>query len=357
MPTFPPTPKSGRSFRFKLLVTVLSIAIVAGSFLLTFALLSGSQTNPLKVSTSGTKKKTQVPIITKTVPGLQLTAGKDYGNRYAKGVLPVGDGKYSTASAKKGSVYTCATYAQNLQQTQGGAGTRGPWFSADGKTYDITKKVHVSGKVTWIPQFSETLSGNKRTIVTNDLPSHPTGVFPIASSDPAYLYDRNPNSIKAQSLTFNLPASPTYGTPQCMGGEAGIMLSGVALFNGFDAGGRDAGAWEVQDDCSGHPQKEGEYHYHTLSSCIGDISTSKIIGYALDGFPITGPKISANNILTTADLDECHGIFSPLIVNGKSTLSYHYVMTQDFPYSVSCFRSAATQAKDPNHSGLPPMQP
>jgi hypothetical protein len=133
-----------------------------------------------------------------------------------------------------------------------------------------------------------------------------------------------------------------------MGGEVGVMLTGVAIFNGFDAGGRDAGAWEVQDSCGGHPQKSGEYHYHTLSSCIKDISVKTVIGYALDGFPITGPTVAPNNILTTADLDECHGITSSYMVDGKTVTGYHYVMTQDFPYSVSCFRAQAIK---------PPGQP
>jgi hypothetical protein len=42
--------------------------------------------------------------------------------------------------------------------------------------------------------------------------------------------------------------------------------------------------------------------------------------------------------LTTDDLDECHGITSEITLDGKKTTIYHYVMTMDFPYSVSCFR-------------------
>ena len=66
-----------------------------------------------------------------------------------------------------------------------------------------------------------------------------------------------------------------------------------------------------------------------------------VIGFALDGFPITGPMVAAHNILTTADLDECHGITSEIELDGKTVTMYHYVMTQDFPYSVSCFRGTA----------------
>lgn len=135
-----------------------------------------------------------------------------------------------------------------------------------------------------------------------------------------------------------------------MGGEVGVMLTGVALFNAFDAGGRDAGAWEIQDACEGHPQGSGLYHYHTLSSCIKDVSVSTVVGFALDGFPITGPKVGDKNYLTTSDLDECHGIVSEVTLDGKKTTTYHYVMTQDFPYSASCFRSKAIQSPG-QHAG------
>jgi hypothetical protein len=130
------------------------------------------------------------------------------------------------------------------------------------------------------------------------------------------------------------------------------MMTGIALFDAFDAGGRDAGAWEVQDGCNGHPQVTSEYHYHTLSSCIHDTSVNTVIGFALDGFPITGPKVGDGNILTTSDLDECHGITSTITLDEKQVETYHYVMTQDFPYSASCFRAPAT--RPPGQPGGPP---
>lgn len=284
---------------------------------------------------------TPKPTAAPKTQGLVLDTSKNYGNTYANGLLPVGDGHYTTDKPKVGYVYACSPYAQNIKADTAGAETRGPWFTNSNTQYDLNKKVHVLGSVTWQAQFTNTVNGSVRTIVTNDLPSHPTGIFPIAATDPAYQYDKNPNTIKDQTLTYALSNSPTYNTtPNCMGGQSGVMLTGIALFNGFDAGGRDAGAWEVQDSCSGHPEKEGEYHYHTLSSCIKDVSVSTVLGYALDGFPITGPKVGENNMLTTSDLDECHGITSAYFVNGKSVTGYHYVMTQDFPYSVSCFRAA-----------------
>jgi hypothetical protein len=200
--------------------------------------------------------------------------------------------------------------------------------------------------VTWPGSITVAVDGGTRTIVTNDLPKdHTTGVFPVASDDPAASIDPNPNAIKAQSMTYALNADPsTDAQPHCMGGQVGVMTTGVELFNAFDALLRDAGAWEVQDGCQGHPERTGAYHYHSLSSCIADVGIETVIGFALDGFPITGPKVGEHNLLTTADLDKCHGITSEITLDATRVTTYHYVMTQDFPYSVSCFRSTPAKA-------------
>lgn len=364
-----PSPSSDKSTR-KRAFTVASIIVVVVIVAASFWLLGRHSTKPVASSKKAnvTAAKTTVPqpdqLPQQTVEGLQLDKTKNYGNKYADGKLPVGDGKYSTTGAQKGYIYTCSTYAQNLATDNGGAQVRGPWFTSNNTEYDINKKVAVSGKVNWQSVHSFDVSGTSLIVSSNDLPDHPTGVFPVASSDAAHQIDPNPNSIKSQTVSYTLALNPTYGAPQCMGGQSGIMTTGVKLFNGFDAGGRDAGAWEVQDSCSGHPQGDGEYHYHTLSSCITDTSVSTVIGYALDGFPITGPKVGANNILTTSDLDECHGIVSTINLHGKQTTTYHYVMTQDFPYSVSCFRSTPIQTNpgpgqggSSQKTGTPPPRP
>ena len=332
-------PKSNNK-RNIIIALVIILVAAAGSYFI-------SHSSKKSVATVTPKIAIKQPLVTTpAMPGLQLDPAKNYGNKYANGLLPVGDGKYVSDVAKAGYVYTCSGYASNLKTAQGGAGSRGPWFSSDNTQYDINKKLHVQGSVTWQGNLADKLAGTTRTITTNDLPNHATGTFPISASDPAYAYDRNPNTITSQSLSYALSSGPSYGDSKCMGGEAGVMLTGVALFNAFDAGGRDAGAWEIQDSCGGHPQKSGEYHYHTLSSCIKDTNVKTVIGFALDGFPITGPQVGANNILTTADLDECHGLTSQIVLDGKTVTSYHYVMTQDFPYSVSCFR--ATPVQPPN---------
>ncbi|HEX5447679.1 MAG TPA: YHYH protein [Candidatus Saccharimonadales bacterium] len=344
-----PSQASPRSYNklINVVLTIVVLGVVASALYWALGGKSQPAANTAQMSAVSQSKKQPVSIgnsTAQTSSAIQLDPNKNYGNKYARGVLPVGDGKYTSSGPKQGYIYACAGYANNLASRAGGAGRRGPWFIGTTK-YDINKKLHVQGAKLWQADFSNRVSGTTRTIITNDLPSKPTGVFPISPTDPAYAYDRNPNNIQGQTFTYKLDANPTSGNPSCIGGDVGIMLTGVVLFSGLDAGGRDAGAWEVQDSCDGHPQSDGIYHYHTLSSCINNISVKTVIGFALDGFPITGPKVGEHNFLTTDDLDECHGLTSQVVLDGKKVTTYHYVMTQDYPYSISCFR--ATPIKSP----------
>lgn len=336
------SPPSKKPYKKTALIIFAVIVLLGITALVFWKLGKNSDTKDDTSKTSSSTQTSTQTDKTATEQGLQLDPAKDYGNKYANGLLPVGDNQYTTSGAEKGKIYVC--HANFVPAGQAGAQVRGPWFVNNNTQYDINKKAHISGHVNWQPSMNVAIQGNTRVVTTNDLPDHYTGTFPVGRTDPARQYDANPNTISAQSLTYNLAANPTYGSPNCVGGEVGVMLTGVALFDGFDAGGRDAGAWEVQDDCEGHPQNKGEYHYHTLSSCITDQSVKTVLGYALDGFPITGPKVGDNNFLTTSDLDECHGITSPIVLDGKTVTMYHYVMTEDFPYSVSCFRSTPIQA-------------
>lgn len=249
--------------------------------------------------------------------------------------LPVDDYRYTTAGPKKTYVYSCQS---SFPPAQPSASL--PWVS--GSTWNLREKVAVSGSVTWTSSLTVSRRGLKRTIAGNDLPEHATGTFPIAPSDPAYAYDRNPNSISAQTMSYAIPASPSIAkTPSCLNmGAIGVMLTGAQLFNAFDANGRDAAVHELLDSCWGHPQEQGAYHYHTFSACMGDSSSghSKLLGYALDGFGIYGPRGQDGTVLASKDLDECHGHTHTITWNGKRVTMYHYHFTYDFPYSLGCYR-------------------
>jgi hypothetical protein len=49
-------------------------------------------------------------------------------------------------------------------------------------------------------------------------------------------------------------------------------------------------------------------------------------------------------LLTSADLDECHGHTHAIPWNGKMVVMYHYHATWDFPYTVGCLRGAYSMA-------------
>ena len=188
-------------------------------------------------------------------------------------------------SPKNGYLYACQTRFAPVPSVTG------PWIHGD--TYDADEKPTIAGEVDWPnASISVTLEGDTHVVRANNLPTHPTGVFPVSPSDPAYRYDRNPNSIREQDILLRLPANPkTAAQPSCVPmGMVGFTLVGGAIYNAIDAGGNDAPAHEIQDKCDGHPQRAGQYHYHSLSPCMPsgrDASGgSELIGYALDGFGI-----------------------------------------------------------------------
>jgi hypothetical protein len=266
--------------------------------------------------------------------------------------LPLGDGKLSNAP-KAGWIWPCHT-----EPDAGGAGRDGPWIKGDG-TYDLTAKAVVPGSVSWPHRFSIQVQQGRRVFSSNDLPPHPTGLFPIPADSTAYQYDRNPNRISEQNIFLELPANPVIAAqPSCAPGAVGILLSGVSLFNALDAPGRDAVAHETQDQCQGHPQVSGVYHYHSVSTCVEKSrpanAHSPLVGYMVDGFGIYGRYGEGGKLLTSADLDECHGHTHKIDWDGKPVTMYHYHATWDFPYTAGCMRGSYRMSDVMKLSGPPP---
>ena len=59
---------------------------------------------------------------------------------------------------------------------------------------------------------------------------------------------------------------------------------------------------------------------------------SELLGYMLDGFPIFGPRDPTGE--PTKDLDECGGHDG----HSEEPTGYHYHFTDEYPYSIECFR-------------------
>ena len=256
---------------------------------------------------------------------------------FSSGSQPVGS-QISTSRAAVGSIFLC-----RMMSGQGGAQVAGPWIR--GSQWYPGEKVKVDGASNLKGSVSGSLSAGRRVISGNGLPATSlAGTFPVSSTSTAYQYDRNPNTIQGYSLNVSVPATPQVaGSPSCLdGGAIGYSTNGVAIYNALDGGNRDAAAYETLDKCWGHPERSGQYHFHTMSTCVGGGSAtenSPVWGFMLDGFPITGPWENGAK-LTTADLDICHGKTSKITLDGVSVVTYHYVATEDYPYTAGCYRGS-----------------
>ncbi len=220
------------------------------------------------------------------------------------------------------------------------------WTNADG-SWDYNRKPQVEGNVTWMSEFNVSLDGNGNRIITgNALPDHPTGIFPITPGSDAYRYDGNPNIISEHVVNYRLPAIPEIAQePNCVFfGPSGISLSGSAIYHGSSTLGNDAAAHEMLDRFGGHTDGTETYHYHfpseDLQEHIHEHETghAPLMGYMLDGFGIYGPYGEDGELLTSQDLDECHGHKHPVLWDGEIIDLYHYHWTYDFPYNIGCFK-------------------
>ncbi len=132
---------------------------------------------------------------------------------------------------------------------------------------------------------------------SHNIPTHPTGRFPEQGFG-------NPSYIEEQNETFYIPIDPRENpshkitTPNNSNhalnmGPIGIAINGVVFFNPFDMG--NTVAVDMMDRCCGHPNQDGQYHYHKYPVCVntpfadeGD-DHSPLIGWAFDGYPLYGP--------------------------------------------------------------------
>jgi hypothetical protein len=215
-----------------------------------------------------------------------------------------------------------------------------------------------------------------RLFVGNGLPTTPMGNYPVQSNDPAYSYYAalpggvNPAGTSAATgqppsgyvnaaaigispypLEGRIPLNPVVsGAYPITSLIVGITLTGAAwhVEKANDSSGNYYNPLNAlpNDQCYGHPYNQ-QYHYHSYSWKCFDQGTpgqqSPVYGFALDGFPITGPRGPDGNDFTNADLDICHGTTSVLdIPNGVGgfvrKLTYHYVLNREYPHSVGCFR-------------------
>ena len=255
-------------------------------------------------------------------------------------------------------------------------------LSAGSAPWDVGNKVILS-KVPAVPGsikmksiFHVSVMGTSRIFTGNGIPSTPVGVFPIPAKSAAYKYyaalpaEGYANAaeipIQPYDLKVTVPLNPVMNaTPSCIPMlPTGITLTG-ATWHVEMAPDDSANLYSPDsalplDTCQGHPYM-GQYHYHGYSwkcfpaSLQGQVGKqSPLMGYAIDGFGIYGPRDANGKWITNAQLDVCHGTTSKVWFNGKYQSIYHYVLNNEYPYSIGCFRG--TPAKLPLYMimGNPP---
>ncbi len=189
---------------------------------------------------------------------------------------------------------------------------------------------------------SITFDGTWVTIKYNALPDHKSAYYPAGNA----LYEafsgttfgggtfaQNPNTIATQNITLKIPVNPVVAathaaTPM---GVIGVALNGVPFFNQYAAGGSPL-TNEINgfDQWWGHPQMSGMYHYHVEPKYLTTVkaTSSSLMGFLLDGFPVYGPK--ETNGSDPTGLDVYHGHMH-VTVDYPAGI-YHYHFTTASPY-------------------------
>jgi hypothetical protein len=190
---------------------------------------------------------------------------------------------------------------------------------------------------------SITNDGTYITIKTNGLPDHKSAYYP--TTNPLYeafsgttfggnTFSQNPNTIVEQTLTFKIPVNPAEASTHAAtpGGPIGVAINGVPLFDQYAAMGSPLDNEMVSfDQWWGHPQQQGQYHYHVEPKYLTTVTgtDSSLIGFLLDGFPVYGP-VEDGDTVTNAMLDVYHGHFH--VTADYPNGIYHYHITSELPY-------------------------
>ena len=206
----------------------------------------------------------------------------------------------------------------------------------------------------------------------------------------SFAYDpKTPNGLSAQEWSWSVPLSPAKAKAvtsiKDLMGTLGFTVSGLPIYGPTEGPVPPDSAYgdpvynKLVDICGGHTGYKSDYHHHAitmLQQC--NLSKQKILGYALDGFPIyttlgctdkkctktanmksgylkTGnPKTNSWSAYTykksnaSTVLDSCNGRTQP-----DGTYGYH--VTTDFPYIIGCFTGTAVIPTGRAAEPMPPM--
>lgn len=213
-------------------------------------------------------------------------------------------------------------------------------------TTTTTTTTGTSGAPAWYTKFGTAVTisteGTNVVLRSTGVPDHASPYWGTGHA----LYEAphagmmvNPNRIATQSIVMRVPTTPTRATASDTPmGVMGIAVNGVALFNQYAAG-RSPLTNEIIsfDRYNGHPQQQGQYHYHLEPLWLtGRDGMAALIGVLLDGYPVYGPRESDGSL--PSGLDTCNGHTHATADFASGT--YHYHVTTTVPYISGCFAGA-----------------
>jgi hypothetical protein len=198
---------------------------------------------------------------------------------------------------------------------------------------DVYKKMYGATSIT--------IEGNYVVIKATSLPDHKSPYYQNTQWSSKYeayngtntAWNQNPNTIAESDCTYKIPLNPTVASTHATTplGPMGVAINGVPIFNQYAAGGAAlTGEINSFDQYDGHPQQQGQYHYHAEPYYL---TTNKgkdaLVGFLLDGFPVYGPTENGKTI-SNSDLDTYHGHFA--VTADYPNGIYHYHTTAAAPY-------------------------
>lgn len=118
-------------------------------------------------------------------------------------------------------------------------------------------------------------------------------------------------------------------------GAIAIGVNGIPIFNPQNNRGADSYAIGELDEFGGHCGRADDYHYHVAPVHLEEVvGKGRPIAYGLDGYPIYGYTEPDGS--PVKDLDECHG-------HNDAEGNYHYHAAKKYPYFIGAFRGEVTE--------------
>jgi len=248
-------------------------------------------------------------------------------------------------------------------------------------------------------RISIVVDGAVRRITANGVPNHDVGDFPnpdnpnaISAQSYSYAVPVTPSGAGATATVFGITLSGVVldpGTAEVWNDstswryEALRYATAPGYFSGAGATDTTRHPTALGLDCNfAHVQPTGAYHYHGVpTGLMPSAPALTFVGWAGDGYPIFGrwdrstasdpssplaemrssyrlrtgtrPSGTAGPGGTydgtfvqdweyaagTGDLDECNGRTGSVVVGGAAVTTYHYVLTNTFPYIPRCFHA------------------